>query len=114
MTRASSSHCTKKASQQDRFPRVVHIPNPQTWQGPKQAERIPYPHKLVQCLERRNVLPPNQGEYRAGKSTKENAARLAYNVYQGFQRREQTLAVAVDLENAYNRVQWKLLMELLT
>ena len=43
----------------------------------------------------------------------ENAARLAYDVYEGFQRKEQTLAVAVDLEDAYNRVQFTLLMELL-
>ena len=57
--------------------------------------------------------PPNQGGYRAGKSTWENAARFAYDVYEGFQRKEQTLAVAVDLEDAYNRVQFKLLMELL-
>ena len=80
--------------------------------------------KLAQDLERRNVLPPssppppppapsNQGGYRTGKSTWENAARFAYDVYEGFQRKEQTLAVAVDLEDAYNRVQFKLLMELL-
>ena len=69
--------------------------------------------KLAQDLERRNVLPLNQGGYRAGKSTWENAARFAYDVYEGFQRKEQTLAVAVDLEDAHNRVQFKLLMELL-
>ena len=59
--------------------------------------------------------PPkkNHGGYRAGKSTWENAARFAYDVYEGFQRKEQTLGVAVDLEDAYNRVQFKLLMELL-
>ena len=59
------------------------------------------------------MVPPNQGGYRAGKFTWENAARFAYDVYEGFQRKEQTLAVAVDLEDAYNRVQFKLLMELL-
>ena len=78
----------------------------------KLMERI-VARKLAQDLERRNVLPPNQGGYRAGKSTWENAARFAYDVYEGFQRKEQTLAVAVDLEDAYNRVQFKLLMELL-
>ena len=31
--------------------------------------------KLAQDLERRNVLPPNQGGYRAGKTTWENAGR---------------------------------------
>ena len=69
--------------------------------------------KLAQDLERRNVLPPNQRGYRAGKATRENAAGFAHDVYEGFQRKKQTLAVAVDLEDAYNRVQFKLLMELL-
>ena len=69
--------------------------------------------KLAQDLERRNVLLPNQGGYRGGKTTWENTARFVFDVYEGFQRKEQTLAVAVDLEDAYNRVQFKLLMELL-
>ena len=56
--------------------------------------------KLAQDLERRNVLPSNQGGYRAGKTTWENAARFAYDIHEGFQRKEQTLAVAVDLEDA--------------
>ena len=69
--------------------------------------------KLGQDLERRNILPQNEGGYRAGKTIWENAARFAYDVYQGFQRKEQTLAVAVDLEDAHNRVQFKLQMEIL-
>ena len=69
--------------------------------------------KLAQDFERRNLLPRNQGGYRAGKTSWENAARFAYDVYKGFKRKEQTLAVAVDLEDVYNRVQFKLLMELL-
>ena len=77
----------------------------------KLMERI-VARKLAQDLERRNVLPPNQGGYRAGKTTWENAARFSYNVYEGFQRKEKTLVVAVDLEDAYSRVQFKLLMEL--
>ena len=78
----------------------------------KLMERI-VARKLAQDLERRNILPPNQGGYRARKSTWENAARFAYDVYEGSQREEQTLAVAADLEDAYNRVQFKLLTELL-
>ena len=69
--------------------------------------------KLTQDLKRRNIFPPNQRGYRAGKTTWENTARFTYDVYEGFQRKEQTLAVAVDLEDAHNRVQFKLLMELL-
>ena len=35
----------------------------------------------------------------------ENAARFVRSVREGFSRKEQTLAVAVDLEDAYNRLQ---------
>ena len=34
-------------------------------------------------------------------------------MYKGFQRKEQKVAVATDLKDAYNRVQFKLLMDLL-
>ena len=43
--------------------------------------------KPSQDLVRRNMLPPNQGGYRAGKTTWENAARFAYDVYEGFERK---------------------------
>ena len=36
-----------------------------------------------------------------------------YEVYEGFQTKQQTVAVAVDLEDAYNRVQFNLPMDLL-
>ena len=42
-----------------------------------------------------------------------NAAAFPYDLYEGFQRKEQTVAVAIDLEDAYNKVQFKLLMNLL-
>ena len=57
--------------------------------------------------ERSIVPPPNQGGCRAGKTTRENAARFAYDVYEGFKRKAQTLAVAVDLEDAFNTLQFK-------
>ncbi|NQZ78185.1 MAG: endonuclease/exonuclease/phosphatase family protein, partial [Ekhidna sp.] len=69
--------------------------------------------KLARDLEFRQILPSNQGGYRSGKCTWENAAAFAYDVYEGFQRKEETLAVAIDLEDAYNKVQFTLLMELL-
>ena len=69
--------------------------------------------KLAQDLKIRNIFPPNQGGYRAGKTTWESAARFACDVYKVFRTMEQTLAMAVNLEDAYNRVQFKLLMELL-
>ena len=56
------------------------------------------PRKLVP----RNVRPPNQGGYKSRKTAWENASRFSYDVYERPQRKEQTLAIAVDLEDAYN------------
>ena len=42
-----------------------------------------------------------------------NAAAFAYDVYEGSQTKQQTVAVAVALEDAYNRVQFNLPMDLL-
>ena len=42
-----------------------------------------------------------------------NAEVLASDVYDGFERREETLVVALDLEDAYNRVQYDILMRTL-
>ena len=53
------------------------------------------------------------GGFRPEKCTWENAAAFAYDVYEGFQRKKSAVAVAVDLEDAYNRVQFKMLMDLL-
>ena len=83
-----------------------HILTMQNTTG-KLMERI-VARKLAQDLERRNVLPPNQGGYRAGKNTRETQP----DSHTMSTRKEQALAVAVDLEDAYNRVQFKLLMEL--
>ena len=69
--------------------------------------------KLAQDQERIDVLPSNQRGHRAGKAPCENAARFAYDFYERIQRKEQTLTTAINLEDAYNRVQFKLLMELL-
>ena len=68
----------------------------------KLMERI-VARKLAQDGE--TYFPLDQGRYRAEKNTWENSAR--------FHREEQTLAVVVDLGDAYNRVQFKLPMELL-
>ena len=55
---------------------------------------------------------PKPRRIQSKKNTLQNAARFTYDVYEGFQRKEQTVAVAADLEDAYNRAQFKLLMEL--
>ena len=42
-----------------------------------------------------------------------NAAVLASDVYDAFEKREETLVIALDLENAYNRVDFKILIRTL-
>ena len=68
--------------------------------------------KLARDLEDREILPENRGGFRPEKCSWENAAAFAYDVYEGFQRKEQAVAVAIDLEDACNRVQFKVLMDL--
>ena len=43
--------------------------------------------KLARDVEKRNILPPKQDGYRAGKSIRENAARSACDVHEGFERK---------------------------
>ena len=74
--------------------------------------------KLARDLEDREILPENWGWgwgvgwVRPGKCSWKNAAAFAYDVYEGFQRKVQAVAVATDLEDACNRVQFKVLMDL--
>ena len=49
-------------------------------------------------------LPPGLGGYRPGRETWVNAATFAAETWEGFEEKEDTLAVALDLEDAYNRV----------
>ena len=58
-------------------------------------------------------MPPTLGSYRRGKDTWMNAALLASDVYDGFERGEETVVVALDLEDACNRVQYGILMRTL-
>ena len=66
---------------------------------------------IARDLEDRKRIPANQRGFRPGQCTLDNAAAFAYDLYEGFQWKEQTLAI--DLEDAYNRVRFKLLMDLL-
>ena len=70
-------------------------------------------HRLAAELEKKNLLPPTLGSYRRGKDTWMNAAVLASDIYDGFERKEETVVVALDLEDAYNRVQYDILMRTL-
>ena len=55
---------------------------------------------LADELEEKDLLPPTLGSYRRGKDTWMNAAVLASDVYDGFERGEETVVVALDLEDA--------------
>ena len=46
-------------------------------------------------------------------SDQENVVAFVCNLYEGFQEKDQTVAIVIDLGNAYNRVQFKFLMDLL-
>ena len=59
------------------------------------------------------MLPSTIGSYRRGKDTWANAAVLASDIYDAFERKEETLIVALDLDDAYNRVDYKILMRTL-
>ena len=69
--------------------------------------------RLANQLENDNLLPSTLGSYRRGKDTWANAAVLASDVYDAFERKEETLVVALDLEDAYNRVDYRILMRTL-
>ena len=69
---------------------------------------------LMLELERKSLLPNTLGSYRPGKDTWANAAVLAADVYRAFEEKKETLATALDLEDAYNRVQFNILMDILT
>lgn len=69
--------------------------------------------RLANYLEREKLLPDGLGSYRPGKDTCTNTAVLAFDVFEGFQRKEETVMAAIDLEDAYNRVDYGKLMDLL-
>ena len=69
--------------------------------------------RLARQLEEKGLLPPTLGSYRAGKDTWANAAVLASDVYDAFERKEETMVVALDLGDAYNRVDYKILLRTL-
>ena len=78
----------------------------------KIAERM-INQRLYWYLETTNNLGKNQAGFRKGKSTVDQLFRLTQKVHDGFQGKKHTLAVFVDLQQAYDRV-WRkgLLMKL--
>ena len=69
--------------------------------------------RLARHLEVKKLLPDGLGSYRPGKDTCINTSVLAYDVYEGFQNKEETVIAAIDLEDAYNRVDYNKLMDML-
>ena len=69
--------------------------------------------RLANQLEEFSLLSSTIGSYRSGKDTLANAAVLASEVFDAFERKEETLVVALDLEDAYNRVDYAILMRTL-
>ena len=62
-------------------------------------------------FERNKCLPTLLGGYRQEKKTWQFAAIFAQDVFEGFDSRMETCAVAIDLEDAYNRVSLDILMD---
>jgi len=63
-------------------------------------------HTELEC-----VLPPDMGAYRPHKETWINPATVAANIWDGFEEKDNTLLVALDLEDAYNRIQLPILVD---
>ena len=62
--------------------------------------------RLYWYLEKSGFLNKNQAGFRAGFRTEDQLFRLSQRILDGFQRKEHTTAVFVDLQQAYDRV-WR-------
>ena len=71
----------------------------------KVAERM-INRRLYWYLETSGHLGKNQAGFRKGKSTVDQLFRLTQSINDGFQNKKHTLAVFVDLQQAYDRV-WR-------
>ncbi|GFR84197.1 reverse transcriptase [Elysia marginata] len=71
----------------------------------KLAERM-INNRLYWWLESNKILNPNQAGFRTGQQTEDQLFRLSHKVIDGFQKKKNTTAVFVDLQQAYDRV-WR-------
>ena len=71
----------------------------------KVAERM-VNNRLYWWSETSRLLDPSQAGFRAGCRTEDQLFRLSQRILDGFQRKEHTTAVFVDLKQAYDRV-WR-------
>ncbi|GFS17732.1 RNA-directed DNA polymerase from mobile element jockey [Elysia marginata] len=63
-------------------------------------------NRLYWWLESNKILNPHQAGFRTGQQTKDQLFRLSQKVIDGFQKKKNTTAVFVDLQQAYDRV-WR-------
>ena len=63
-------------------------------------------NRLTWWLETTGFLHKNQAGFRAGHRTEDQLFRLSQKVIDGFQKKQHTTAVFVDLKQAYDRV-WR-------
>ena len=79
----------------------------------KLAERM-VNSRLYWYLESTNSLNPHQAGFRKGSCTEDQLFKLTQNIQDGFQEAKHTVAVFVDLQQAYDRV-WRkgLLMKMM-
>ena len=62
--------------------------------------------RLMRHLETNNLIAKEQAGFRQNRSTEDQAAYFAQKVEDGFQEKQDTLAVWIDMEKAFDKV-WK-------
>ena len=62
--------------------------------------------RLVWHLESNNIIQKEQAGFRKHHSTEDQAAYIAQKIEDGFQSKQHTIAVWIDLEKAFDKV-WK-------
>ena len=63
-------------------------------------------NRLTWHLEHNNILLPEQAAFRHHRSTEDQVTFIAQHIEDGFQNKEHTLAVWIDMEKAFDKV-WK-------
>jgi ribonuclease HI len=62
--------------------------------------------RLVWHLEKNNIITPEQAGFRQHRSTEDQVTYIAQKIEDGFQDKQHTLTVWIDMEKAYDKV-WK-------
>ena len=62
--------------------------------------------RLMWHLETKDILIPQQGGFRKNRSTEDQVTHIAQEMEDGFQRKEHTIALWVDMRKAFDKV-WR-------